>query len=100
MPSDWYDWQQDSLLLRLYVQPKSSKDEYVAPHGDNSYKVKITAPPIEGKANRHLCRFVANSFGVPVSHVSIISGQNSRHKRLKIKNPTTLPIAITKASQQ
>lgn len=56
------------------------------PHGDH-YKVRITAPPVEGKANAHLLRFLAKSFGVHRSSVSLLSGASSRHKGVRIQNP-------------
>lgn len=97
--SGWFHWQGNRLLLHLYVQPKSSRDEFVGPHGTDSYKVKITAPPADGKANKHLCRFLAKAFGVPISQVNIITGEKSRIKRLSIEKPLKFPLPIPKTSQ-
>ena len=71
------------LILKVYLQPKSSKNEVVGPYRDG-IKVKITAPPIEGKANEALIRFLAKELGVPPSCVEIIRGEHSREKTLKI----------------
>ena len=51
--NNWFRWESDDLLLSLRVQPRASQDEFVGPHGDH-FKVRITAPPVEGKANAHL----------------------------------------------
>lgn len=89
----WYRWDGDDLLLSLRVQPRSKRDEFIGPHGDH-YKARITAPPVEGKANDHLERFLAKSFGVKRSQVSMQTGQTSRNKLFRIKSPTRFPITV------
>ncbi|MES9857630.1 MAG: DUF167 family protein [Sedimenticola sp.] len=89
--TDWYRWEGSDLLLQLRVQPRASKDQLVAPHGD-SYKVRITAPPVDGKANAHLIRFLAKSFNVKRTDVTLISGECSRNKCFRIHAPQQLPI--------
>ena len=93
-----YHWQGESLLLSVRVQPRASRDEIVGPHGDNAIKVRITAPPVDGKANAHLVRFIARSFGVPPSHVELLTGDNGRRKQLCIHSPNKLP-ATTQITQ-
>lgn len=63
----------ERILLKVYLQPKSSKNEIVGPYRDG-VKIKITAPPIDGKAN----------IGIPPSQVEIIKGQHAREKTLSI----------------
>ncbi|HHH40337.1 MAG TPA: YggU family protein [Sedimenticola sp.] len=89
----WYRWEGDDLLLSLRVQPRASRDGFVAPHGD-SYKIRITAPPVEGKANAHLLRFLARAFGVGRRDVTLTSGGNSRNKGVRIHAPRRLPIPV------
>lgn len=89
----WYRWDDDDLLLSLRVQPRSKKDEFMAPHGDH-YKVRITAPPVDGKANDHLLKFLARSFGVNRSCITMQTGQTSRNKLFRIHKPDKLPIPI------
>lgn len=91
--SSWYRWEQRDLLLYLQIQPRASQDEFIAPHGDH-YKVRITAPPVDGKGNAHLLRFLAKSFGVNRSSVSLVSGANSRNKRVRIQDPKKMPLPI------
>ncbi len=85
-----YRWQGESLELRVRLQPRASRDEIVGPHGD-ALKVRITAPPVEGKANAHLIKFLARTFGVAGSQVELLSGDASRDKRLRIRAPRHLP---------
>jgi len=85
-----YRWSDGNLVLRCHVQPKSSRDEIVGLH-DDRLKVRITAPPVEGKANRHLVAFLARAFGVSRSAVSIVEGDSGRRKVVSIRTPTRVP---------
>jgi uncharacterized protein (TIGR00251 family) len=70
-------------LIKVYLQPKSSKNEILGPYRDG-IKVKVTAPPIEGKANEALIRFLAKEFRIPPSCIEILIGHHSREKTLRI----------------
>lgn len=70
-------------LIKVYLQPKSSKNEVAGPYRDG-IKVKVTTPPVEGKANEALIRFLAKEYGIPPSCIEIIKGLHSREKTLKI----------------
>lgn len=90
----WYRWEGDDLVLNLKVQPRASVDSLEEPAGDQAgdeLRVRITAPPVDGKANAHLGRFLAKCFGVPPSRVVVISGAQGRHKRVRIRQPERLP---------
>jgi hypothetical protein len=91
--ADWYRWQDDYLVLSLRVQPRAKKDELVGPDG-GYLKVRITAPPVEGKANNHLRRFLARELGVPQSRVELLAGARARLKRFRIRAPRKLPEII------
>ena len=94
----WYRWEGETLILSVRVQPKASSDEIVGPCedalGGESLKVRITAPPVDGKANAHLVKFLAKIFAVAKSRVSVVAGDNGRQKRVQIVRPTRLPLAI------
>ncbi len=94
----WYRWEADTLLLCLRVQPRAKRDEFVAPHGDH-FKVRITAPPVEGKANTHLLRFLARAFGVNRSQISLQAGQMARNKVVRIQTPSKLPLPINRQNK-
>ncbi len=89
----FYQWQGGDLILRIKVQPKASKDEFAEILGSN-IKARITAPPVDGKANKHLVSFLAKTFKVAKSAVEIISGETGREKRIKVCSPRQLPEII------
>lgn len=84
------EWRGEDLFLRVRVQPKASRDEICGLQGE-SLKVRVTAPPVDGKANAHLINFLAGQFGVAKSAVELLSGESGRDKRLRIHAPTRLP---------
>ena len=91
----WYQWDGDNLLISVRVQPKASRDEIVGPYG-NALKVRITATPVDGKANNHLIAHLASLFGVAKSRVELLSGEHNRNKRLRILSPNDLPLGISR----
>lgn len=99
MSDDFFSWHNDTLQLRVYVQPKASQDEIVGRHG-NYLKIRITAPPVEGKANTHLLKYLAKVFGVGRDQVEITSGHKGRHKQLRIQAPSRLPGEIPAAAKK
>ncbi|MGJ0492328.1 MULTISPECIES: DUF167 family protein [Methylobacter] len=86
----WYLYEQGVLTLNLHVQPKASKDEWAGLHGDR-LKLRIKAPPIDGRANQHLLKFIAGEFGVSKSSCILVSGESGREKRVAITAPRKLP---------
>lgn len=92
MEPSWYRWEGEDLLLQVRVQPRASRDEIVGPHA-GSLKVRITAPPVEGKANAHLIRFLAKAFGLSRGDVELLGGESARSKRLRLHRPGKLPVA-------
>jgi len=69
--------------IRIKVLPRSSKNQIVG-RENGIYKVKLTAPPVEGKANRALIDFITKSMGLPKGSIEIVSGKRSRLKSLRI----------------
>lgn len=84
---------QGDLVLKLYVQPKASRDQIVGLHGQE-LKIAITAPPIDGKANNHLTKYLSKQFKVAKSHISIEKGELGRHKQVRINSPSQIPNII------
>lgn len=93
--SSWYLWQDDCLLINCRVQPRASADEFAEILGD-TIKIRLTAPPVDGKANAHLIKFLATEFGVSKSQVTLLKGETSRQKRLQIQHPRRLPCVVVK----
>lgn len=86
--SDWYRMTGDGLaILSLHIQPGAKKSEFAGLHGD-ALKVRLAAPPVDGKANEALLRFLAEELGIPKSAVNLKSGQTSRRKVLEVAGTT------------
>lgn len=87
-------WKEDTdLVMRLYVQPKASRDKIVGLHGDE-LKIAITAPPVDGKANAHLSKYLAKQFKVAKGFITIEKGELGRHKQVRVSSPVTIPQEI------
>ena len=80
----------DDLILHCRVQPRASQDGFAGLMGQQ-LRVRLTAPPVDGKANAHLIEFLSRAFGVSRRQVSIISGESARQKRIRIHAPARLP---------
>ncbi len=89
----FYQWQDKDLIIDARIQPKASKDSF-AEVLDKRIKIRITAPPVDGKANKHLIAFLAKQFKVAKSGVVILSGESGRNKRIRIIQPKQLPATI------
>ncbi len=71
------------LVIKVFVQPRSSRNSIVGPHGD-ALKIKLTAPPVAGEANRLCIKFLAKSLGLPKTALEILSGHTSRTKQVLV----------------
>ncbi|MDA8216179.1 MAG: DUF167 domain-containing protein [Dehalococcoidales bacterium] len=69
--------------LRVRVVPRAKGNQIAGWEGD-TVKVRLTAPPVEGKANKALVDFLAEQLGVSKSAVTIVSGHSARQKRIEI----------------
>jgi uncharacterized protein (TIGR00251 family) len=72
-----------AVTFSVRVIPRSSRTEIVGEH-DGVLKVKLASPPVEGAANAELIKLFAKKLGVSKSAVTIISGETSKTKRLRI----------------
>lgn len=81
------------LRLRIFLQPKASRDQIVGIH-DNELKIAITAPPVDGQANAHLLKYLSKLFKVPKSSIVLEKGELQRHKQIFIPSPKQLPAII------
>lgn len=77
-----------SFILAVHITPKSAKNQIIGwvdgTEGGKILKIKIAAPPEDGKANAELLRFLSKIWGIPKRDIELASGDTSRHKRLKI----------------
>lgn len=88
--SEWYRRNGDVLTLTLHVQPGAKRTDVAGLHGE-ALKIRLAAPPIEGRANEALLKFIAESFGVPVRQVELKQGGQSRHKVVAITGSKVEP---------
>jgi uncharacterized protein (TIGR00251 family) len=77
--SEWFRRSGETLTLTLHIQPGAKRTEVAGLHGE-ALKIRLAAPPIEGRANEALLKFIAESFGVPLRQVELKQGGQSRHK--------------------
>ena len=87
---DWagvFESEPDAITLRVYVQPRAGRSRLVGPH-DGMVKVALAAPPVDGKANAALVRWLASALDVPRREVKIISGLSSRRKVVRVAGLT------------
>lgn len=92
MNSSWYRFDADKRILTvtLHVQPGAKRTEVSGLHGD-ALKIKLAAPPVEGKANEELRKFLAKTFVVPLKQVVLKQGERSRHKVVEIQSSVRPP---------
>ncbi|HEX7096743.1 MAG TPA: DUF167 domain-containing protein [Acidimicrobiales bacterium] len=73
----------DGTMVTVHVQPGATRPGVAGRHGD-ALRVRVSAPPTEGRANDEVVRLLATTFGVPRGSVRLASGASSRRKRLEL----------------
>jgi uncharacterized protein (TIGR00251 family) len=73
--------------ISIRLQPRARRNEVVGERA-GAVVIRLTAPPVDGKANAALCTFVARAAGVPPSRVSVVRGQTSRDKVVRVDGVT------------
>ncbi len=89
----WYRWDRSNLVLRVKVRPGSASDDIIDVTGD-TLRVRLRAPPTNGKANQALLVMLAAAFSVPKRNVTIRHGHGSRIKTVVVAQPLTVPDAL------
>jgi uncharacterized protein (TIGR00251 family) len=84
----------DSVLLAIRVIPRASRTEIVGERAGR-LAVRVTAPPLEGRANDAVRRLLAKALGVTVGRVQVVSGERGRDKRVRIEG-----ISATEAARR
>ncbi|MCX7145410.1 MAG: DUF167 family protein [Sulfuritalea sp.] len=79
----WLVADDQGVTLRLHIQPGAKKTEVAGLHGE-ALKIRLAAPPVDGKANACLIAFLSRQFGVAKASISLVSGDTSRAKRVRI----------------
>lgn len=76
-----------SALLKVRIQPRAKRNELVGERG-GALLARVTAPPVEGRANDALRKLVAKAAGVPASRVEVVGGASARDKLLRLEGLT------------
>lgn len=96
MSKSWCSASPQGVRLTLQIVPNARKSEVIGVH-DDALKLRLQAPPIEGKANEALVRFIAELLNLPKSAVSLTHGQTSRRKLLEVRGSGLTVAAVEKA---
>ena len=72
-------------FVKIRVTPRSSKSEIVGRTADGTLKIKLKAPPVDGKANEELIEFLSDEFSVSKSRVRIVKGERGKNKTVEIQ---------------
>ena len=83
MNCPWLTSEGADAVLTLHVQPGAKRTELAGMHGE-ALKIRLAAPPVDGRANDCLIGFIAKTLGVAKSRVELLSGASSRAKRIRI----------------
>lgn len=83
LPS-WVKETEDGVLLSVHVQ-LSAKREGVVGEFNGRLKIALSAPPVDGKANERLARWLSKTLALPRASITLVAGQTSRDKRLCLR---------------
>lgn len=86
----WLRDEGGAVVLHLHVQPGAKRTEIAGRHGE-ALKIRLAAPPVEGRANTALIRWLAAAFDVPERNVDLVRGATSRDKIVRITAPGRRP---------
>ena len=80
---DWIQQTKEGASVRIKLVPRASANRIEGLHGD-ALKIRLNAPPVYGKANAALLRFLADELDLPMSSLAITAGATSRNKTVRI----------------
>ena len=89
----WYRRNGEVITLTLHVQPGAKLSEIAGLHGE-ALKIRLAAPPIEGRANDALLKFIAGLFAVPLRNTELKQGAQSRHKVVAVTGSRIRPESL------
>jgi uncharacterized protein len=72
-----------AVLINVWLQPRAAKSEVVGVH-DDALKIKLTAPPVDGKANAELRAFLSRRLDIPAAAIALLQGSTGRRKLIEI----------------
>ena len=84
MSEAWLRGTGDAVMLSLHIQPGAKKTEIAGLHGE-ALKIRLAAPPVDGKANDCLIAFLAQTLGIAKCRIELVGGASSRAKRVRVE---------------
>ena len=84
--STWYRRTSTGWEILVHAQPGAKKTAIAGKHGD-ALKIRVHAPPVDGRANDELVAFLAERLGIPKRAIELVSGERARDKRFAISAP-------------
>ena len=95
MTAAWISKTKDHCRIAVQVSPNAKKSEIVSSDGD-ALRIRLQAPPVDGKANETLVQFIAKKLRIPRKYVTITHGLTNKRKLLEISAPGWTPEEIEK----
>jgi uncharacterized protein (TIGR00251 family) len=89
----WYRRSGETIMLTLHVQPGAKRSEIAGLHG-GALKIRLAAPPVQGRANDALLKFIAGLFAVPLRNMELKQGGQSRHKVVAVTGSRIEPESL------
>jgi uncharacterized protein len=91
--SDLYDAEEGAVVVHVHVQPGAGRSAVVGRHGE-ALKLRVAAPPVEGRANEAAADVLADALAVKRGDVELVSGSRSRLKRFRVRGITTEEVEV------
>lgn len=79
----WLKGDAQNAVISLHIQPGAKKTEIVGEHG-TALKIRLAAPPVDGKANEALIAYLAEVLNIPKKRLELLTGSSSRSKRVQV----------------
>jgi uncharacterized protein (TIGR00251 family) len=90
----WIIDSKGGVVIQVHASPRASKSQIQGLHGD-ALKIRLKAPPVDGKANETLIEFLAETLGLPQRQITLLAGHTSRQKRLSLQGITARQVEIS-----
>jgi uncharacterized protein (TIGR00251 family) len=89
----WISDSSEGCIITIHAAPRAARNHIQGIHGD-ALKIRLQAPPVDGKANQELLSFLSETLGVPRRQLELLTGDTGRHKRILARNLTAQAVRI------
>lgn len=83
----WITDSSEGCIITIHASPRATRNQLQGIHGD-ALKIRLQAPPVDGKANKELLSFLARTLGIPKCKLELLTGDTGRHKRILARTLT------------